>query len=67
MNIDISREELRRRQHAPSTTPEEERKRCPRCGSLSVAPRGFGHCSTVERGWYCDKCLESFPAAEVVR
>lgn len=38
-SIEITIEELRRRQHEQSTTPDSQRKRCPECESMSVSPR----------------------------
>lgn len=55
--LSITPEELRRRKHAPSTTPDEERRRCVQCGSPKVRHHN-DKWGTANGSWYCDVCNE---------
>lgn len=48
----------------PSTTPEDERDRCPECGSLSISPRtgrgGGQSAHPVEWNYECGVCSNRF-------
>lgn len=62
-SFDISLEELRRRQHQRSTTPDEKRKRCPDCGSVDVSRKtaGMGGAPRKNAAAYrCGSCQHHF-------
>lgn len=52
-------EQLERAQNAPSTTPPEERNRCPVCGSVNVDPKNE-HGNAAKADWYCRACEVHF-------
>lgn len=59
----FDRDELERRKRAKSVTPEEERKRCPYCGSITISPRTTGKPGpTSDHEWKCanDGCRRAF-------
>lgn len=53
----ITPEELARRKRAPSSTPDEDRPSCPKCGRnhLKFLNNKWG---TANGRWYCDECHE---------
>lgn len=60
-DIDISAEEFRQRKYARSTTPNEERPRCPECGKFSAMPKAPGSAKrNHEEDWACNLCHAHF-------
>jgi transposase-like protein len=53
---DVDAAEFRQRQRAPSSTPDDERPRCPACDAFRVRTRGCGYNSPNERGHRCGNC-----------
>lgn len=69
----ISAEELQKRLYGRSSTDDDERKKCPHCGSVSIAPRQPQKPDASGRGspgkYYCyaEDCGEYFDKPEVPR
>jgi predicted RNA-binding Zn-ribbon protein involved in translation (DUF1610 family) len=65
--IDISLEELERRKDQPSTTPREDRRRCPNCGSTAVDRKTNARTKKIRKhdeDWRCKVCGENFDRPE---
>jgi uncharacterized protein with PIN domain len=62
-NADSVAEALRKAELRPSTTPDEERKRCPNCGALGVMPKSAkmkDYDCRKEGNYKCDRCFSHF-------
>lgn len=53
------------RRYAKSTTPEENRKTCPKCGSFTISPKSGSISIETTGDYYCNDCHHHFdtPAA----
>lgn len=71
MSAEIDAEEFRRRLNQHSSTPTDERKRCPHCGSINIRPlQPEKVAGDVPRGAYMCRardCGEWFDTPEVPR
>lgn len=60
----ITAEELRSRAKSWSTTPDDERTRCPECYTVDPQPTGNGFNTEVSHDYYCDNCRLRFDEDE---
>lgn len=72
-NAETVEEALKKARSAQSTTPESERKRCPRCKSIDIKPKSDQITSNSQRkdgNYHCHSCRSHFekplpPLAEI--
>lgn len=60
--MEIDSEELQRRICGRSTTPDEERKRCPECESVNISPKTDQNLRNRGKpeDWRCGSCKAHF-------
>lgn len=51
---------IKERKYHRSSTPDEERKSCPECGSITISPRSGGTRAGSDAAYVCDKCNHYF-------